>query len=172
MNPHRNASSLNPSSLKSRFTENFLRSLVKINKQTPYPCRLREMFQRCHKVKTAADVSLACAVGSRRIWSRVMLSKIRKRALRRGTQKPSSVRRIIVKNQPMKMGYNRLKEKNKKRDDEEADTETDQASKLRKLVPGGEAMDLCNLLDEAAHYIKCLNTQVQVMRCIADFYST
>lgn len=72
----------------------------------------------------------------------------------------------------MKMGYNRLKEKNKKRDDEEADTETDPASKLRKLVPGGEAMDLCNLLDEAAHYIKCLNTQVQVMRCIADFYST
>lgn len=47
-----------------------------------------------------------------------------------------------------------------------------QANDLRKLVPGGEAMDLCRLLDEAAHYIKCLNTQVQVMRCIADFCST
>ncbi|TYJ27297.1 hypothetical protein E1A91_A07G176700v1 [Gossypium mustelinum] len=34
----------------------------------------------------------------------------------------------------------------------------------------GEAMDVCNLLDETAHYIKCLTTQVQVMRKIVDFY--
>ncbi|XP_021653771.1 transcription factor IBH1 isoform X2 [Hevea brasiliensis] len=158
MNPHHHSSYLNPNSLKSRFTKNFLRSLIKINKQTPFPCRPTEMFQRCHKVKTAADKSLACAVGSRRVWSRAMLCKIRNRALRRGPQKPPSVRRIIINNRTMKKGFNCLKEK--MNDDQEAGI--DQTSKLRKLVPGGEAMDLCNLLDEAAHYIKCLNTQVQL----------
>ncbi|MBA0817336.1 hypothetical protein Gohar_028239 [Gossypium harknessii] len=44
-----------------------------------------------------------------------------------------------------------------------------QTDELRELVPGGEAMDVCNLLDETAHYIKCLTTQVQVMRKIVDF---
>ncbi|KAH1129757.1 hypothetical protein J1N35_001135 [Gossypium stocksii] len=39
-----------------------------------------------------------------------------------------------------------------------------------KITNCGEAMDVCNLLDETAHYIKCLTTQVQVMRKIVDFY--
>lgn len=47
----------------------------------------------------------------------------------------------------------------------------EEADELRQLVPGGETMNLCNLLDETAHYIKCLTTQVQVMKKIADFYS-
>ncbi|KAL1540992.1 transcription factor IBH1-like [Salvia divinorum] len=32
------------------------------------------------------------------------------------------------------------------------------------IVPGGEAMDSCSLLNETAHYIKCLVAQVQIMR--------
>lgn len=55
---------------------------------------------------------------------------------------------------------------------EEDDDRVEQVEELRKLVPGGEAMDLCRLLGETAHYIKCLNTQVQVMRSIVDLYST
>lgn len=43
---------------------------------------------------------------------------------------------------------------------------------LRRLVPGGEAMDLYGLLDETAHYMKCLSTQVQVLRNIVDFCYT
>lgn len=96
-----------------------------------------------------------------------MLCKIRRRALRRGRKQRPSVRRIIVGNQTTNWGY--CLKKKKMSDDQEVGI--DQASKLRKLVPGGEAMDLCSLLDEAAHYIKCLNTQVQVMRRIANFYS-
>lgn len=46
-----------------------------------------------------------------------------------------------------------------------------QTDELRDLVPGGETMDLNILLGETAHYIKCLTTQVQVMRNIVDFYS-
>ncbi|KAJ9176667.1 hypothetical protein P3X46_011953 [Hevea brasiliensis] len=167
MNPDHH-SSLNPSSsLKSRFTKTFLRSLIKINKQRPFPYCPREIFQRCHRVKTAADKSLARAAGSRRVWSRAMLCKIRNRSLRRGCQQRPSVRRIIIGYQTTKKGYCLQK---KMSDDQEVGT--DQASKLRKLVPGGEAMDLCSLLDEAAHYIKCLNTQVQVMRRIADIHSS
>lgn len=49
--------------------------------------------------------------------------------------------------------------------------ESFEAKELRKVVPGGESMDFCNLLDETAHYIKCLATQVKLMRRIADFYS-
>lgn len=46
-----------------------------------------------------------------------------------------------------------------------------QTDELRNLVPGGETMDFCSLLDETAHYIKCLTTQVQVMRSIVYFCS-
>lgn len=39
---------------------------------------------------------------------------------------------------------------------------------LRRLVPGGESMDLGVLLEETAHFVQCLETQVGVMRRIAD----
>lgn len=39
---------------------------------------------------------------------------------------------------------------------------------LRGLVPGGEDMETCCLLEETADYIKCLAKQVQVMKSIAD----
>lgn len=47
-----------------------------------------------------------------------------------------------------------------------------QEEQLRKLVPGGEVMDTYNLLDETAHYIKCLSAQVMVMRSIVNYCST
>lgn len=43
---------------------------------------------------------------------------------------------------------------------------------LRKVVPGGEDMDTWSLLEETAHYMKCLTTQVKVMRTIVAIYST
>ncbi|KAJ4847948.1 hypothetical protein Tsubulata_012155 [Turnera subulata] len=155
--------SLNPRSLKSRFTKGFLRSLRKIHKERPTSTSPREIFQRYRKVKTAADKSLASAVGSGRAWSRAMLCKCKNQ----GKRRPVLVRRI---NNNRAMKRSELTEKKSGDDDEEVGF--DQASGLRKLVPGGQAMDLCRLLEEAAHYIKCLNTQVQVMRCIADCYTT
>lgn len=42
------------------------------------------------------------------------------------------------------------------------------AHELRRLVPGGERMDPRSLLEETAHFVHCLETQVRVMRSIAD----
>ncbi|GFY99430.1 hypothetical protein Acr_13g0008310 [Actinidia rufa] len=80
-------------------------------------------------IKMASYASMASAVGSRRGWSRAVLRKIRCRALeiRRRRKCGGMIRR-------------RSGERNK-------------VDKLRNLVPGGEAMDLCGLLDETAHYI-------------------
>lgn len=60
---------------------------------------------------------------------------------------------------------------NNKEEEENINGVVWKASELRKLVPGGEAMDMCKLLDETADYIKCLATQVKLMRRIADFAS-
>lgn len=150
--------------IKSKFTKSFLRSLLKINGEntnTPnYPGY--EIIKRCDRVKIAADKSLASAVGSRRAWSRALLSKIRNRARRpkRWLLRRRRIRRIGCRKSELK------------REEEEGGGDFDEAKKLRKLVPGGEAMDLCSLLEEAAHYVMCLNTQVQVMACIADFCSS
>ncbi|WCJ37245.1 hypothetical protein M5689_018396 [Euphorbia peplus] len=143
--------SLNPNLIKSKFTKTFLQSLLKISKEIP----AAPIFERCQKVKTAANKSLASAVGSRRAWSRAILSNIsRHHTLRqhRRWHRPASLnkRRCCLRK------GDRFKE----------------AKKLRKVVPGGEAMDLYSLLDEAAHYVMCLNTQVQVMTTIADFCSS
>ena len=42
------------------------------------------------------------------------------------------------------------------------------ANELRRLVPGGRRMDICSLLEETGDYIKCLLSQVKVMKRIAD----
>ncbi|CDP03965.1 unnamed protein product [Coffea canephora] len=98
--------------------------------------------RRYHMVKMAAYASMASAVGSKRAWSRALLWKIRNRGLNRW---------LVKRNKSLGL--------------EEAHQE------LRKLVPGGEVMDVLSLFDETAHYIKCLTSQVQIMRNIVDFYS-
>ncbi|KAF5746268.1 transcription factor IBH1-like [Tripterygium wilfordii] len=143
--------SYSPSStLKSRFTRRFLRALMKINsgQQTASP---RDVHRRYRRVRIAADKSLALAVGSRRSWSRALLCKIRTQK-RRHRRRCASTRRISSTTSTQREKCLGLKGKSRE---------------LQKLVPGSEGMDLCSLLDETAHYIKCLATQVQAMRCIA-----
>ncbi|KAH7518753.1 transcription factor IBH1 [Ziziphus jujuba] len=158
MNPKPLSSTSITSTIKSRFTQGFLRALKRINRQkprtgTPPPSSSREICKRYLKVKVAADASMACAVGSRRAWSRAMLRKIRSQST------CVKVRR-------------RTRFRMKKKESNEKEDGNPKAMELRKLVPGGEAMEICKLLDETAHYIKCLSTQVKVMRRIADFYSS
>ncbi|KAF7121161.1 hypothetical protein RHSIM_Rhsim13G0052900 [Rhododendron simsii] len=105
---------------------------------------------RYRKVKLAADASMAAAVGPRRVWSRAMLWKIRSRgvlARRRGRRSCGHGvvrrRRVHMGKRGGKLGFG-------------GDPKTEE---LRRLVPGGEAMDLYSLLDETAHYMKCLSTQ-------------
>lgn len=128
------------------------------------------------RVKIAADKSMALAVGSRRAWSRAMLWKIHHQhkaaaAATRRRRRVVSVRRIINNN------IHHHKRSLRKRCDHHEGVGGGggggfcHANELRKLVPGGETMDLCSLLDETAHYLKCLVTQVQVMTSIGQFCS-
>ncbi|KAE8726522.1 Detected protein of unknown function [Hibiscus syriacus] len=162
-----------PGSLKSRFTTRFLRALSKIHAHKPISSSSpTEMFQRYQRIKAAADKSMAYSVRSRRTWSRAMLWKLRTRSCGRRSVKTST----IIKSQQAIMKKTRH-EKQNENTTTTATTGEDgvgfcvEEDELREIVPGGEAMDLCNLLDETAHYIKCLTTQVQVMKKIADFYS-
>ncbi|KAE8703957.1 Detected protein of unknown function [Hibiscus syriacus] len=157
-NPHH----MNPGSLKSRFTTRFLRSLSKIHAQTQTPISSSsstEIFRQYRRIKVAADKSMAYSVRSRKIWSKAMLWKLRTRSF------PSSHHE---KTKHEKQNKNTTTTATTGEDGVVFGVETDE---LRELVPGGEAMDLCNLLDETAHYIKCLTTQVQVMKNITDFYA-
>ncbi|KAL6967932.1 hypothetical protein U1Q18_033738 [Sarracenia purpurea var. burkii] len=148
--------SMKPNSIKTRFAYGFLRALKSLRKDRPTPTPTsssspRDIFRRRRIVKLAADASMASAVGPRRVWSRVVLWKIRcqaqaqvmrRRRRRRIRRSSGAFRRRVVGNKSGK-GFG-----------------TGRTDDLRKLVPGGETMDLCSLLDETAHYIKCLTAQM------------
>lgn len=154
---------LNLKSLRTRFALRFLRALKKIQNQEKKAFNNTDngggedfmVAKKCYKVKLAADASMAAAVGPTRAWSRAILSRIRLSWRRRGL-----VRREFV--------ASRLKQR---RGVVRVASQQGQAEELRRLVPGGEAMDLHSLLDETAHYIKCLTTQVKVMRSIVNYCS-
>lgn len=151
---HHQAMALNPKSLKTKFALKFLRALRNINNQENKKNsnnNISSTFtvaQRYHKVKVAAEASMASAIGPRRAWSRAILIRVRARSAR-----------II----PMGRGRGRRRRQAGSAQAHE---------QLRRLVPGGEVMDMKRLLDETAHYIKCLSTQVKVMRGIVNYYST
>ncbi|KAH7518752.1 transcription factor IBH1 [Ziziphus jujuba] len=165
MNPPRNPPS-NPNSLKRRFTKVFLKALKKIyrHKSKTSSSSPREIWRRYRRVKLAADASMAFSVGTRRLWSQAVLWRIRSQARNR-----AFVKRISTS---LRVKKRSLKGKKLEEDHDLIDGYDNQEIKLRKLVPGGAAMDICSLLDETAHYVKCLTTQVNMMRRIAEIYST
>lgn len=166
MNPKRLSLRSKYTTFKSRFTKGFLQALQRINRQRSISSSINipspmEMCRRYLSVKNAADAAMASAVGTRRAWSSTLLTKINRS--HKGSQIYNcSARRTDNSKKRMKM---------KKYDDEEEIGTICEADELRKFVPGGDAMDICSLLDEAAHYIKCLKTQVKVMERIADICS-
>lgn len=108
-------------------------------------------------IRVASYASMASAVGSKRAWSQAVLRKIRNHTLHRDLKKKSGIHALIRRR---KVGENPRNNLN-----------SHQENDLRKLVPGGEDMDFCRLLNETAHYIKCLRTQVQIMKNIVDHCS-
>ncbi|TMX03093.1 hypothetical protein EJD97_018331 [Solanum chilense] len=122
--------------IRSRFAYRFLHSLRKMNQQDKTDSR---------RVKHVAYASMASVVGSKRAWSRAVLSKIRNRSL-------------LLK-----------KKKKKKRRRRRS---SDEFGELRKIVPGGQLMNFYNLLDETADYINSLTSQVQDMKNILNLLST
>ncbi|KAG9447444.1 hypothetical protein H6P81_013572 [Aristolochia fimbriata] len=136
--------------LKRSFAYRFISALSRIRRRR----RPSSFYRGSRRIKRAADASMAYAVGSRRAWSRAILRRLR--VTRPGSGRYPST--VMIKNQ---------KKKKKKVPIILKPCES-RAEKLRSLIPGGESMDLCSLLDETAHYIRCLSTQVQVMQNIAD----
>ncbi|PKI59157.1 hypothetical protein CRG98_020422 [Punica granatum] len=143
------------SHLKSRFARGFLRALARIHNLSPPPASSSSnqdfALRKCQRVKLAAYASMASAFGKRRVWSRAMLQRIRCHS--------SSVRRGKVRQHMRTM---RRSGKKRKKIGRELAAKAQDVKKLRKLVPGGESMDLEGLLRETAHYVKCLVTQVSL----------
>ncbi|XP_048128830.1 transcription factor IBH1-like [Rhodamnia argentea] len=143
-------------SLKTKIARRFVKSLAEVwtSRKLATEGGVRK---RARRIKIAAYSSMARAVGgSRRAWSRALLAKLQGRAKRRchlrsqrclGLKRKRAGSRNMVRN------------------------EVSGSDKLRRLVPGGKAMDLCNLLEETSHFVQCLATQVKVMQSIADRYS-
>ncbi|KAL9169331.1 hypothetical protein ABFS82_04G072500 [Erythranthe guttata] len=154
-----------PSSIKTRFAIKFLRAMNKLNnKNKNNKNTMSEKHKRFLAIRAAAHASMASAVGPRRAWSRAVLRKIpnqqkqlhyslmnKQRTRRRNIRRNRIL--LITRGNPNRENYDH--EENEDEDEEEED--------LRELVPGGKEMDFCRLLNETAHYIKCLRTQVQVM---------
>lgn len=141
MNP---ITSLNPkkkqSNIRTRFAYRFVRTLKQVN--TRYMSSSNNSrARRSVEIKNAANMCMAATVGSKRAWSRAVLSKIRRRRRRRPRRNINYC----------------------------GESETEE---LREIVPGGEGLDTRSLLDETAHYINCLTTQVEVMKHILHLYSS
>ncbi|KAF5452060.1 hypothetical protein F2P56_027098 [Juglans regia] len=145
----------NSNSRRVKFARRFVSALLHMRNRNPRPGSLsiEGVRTKSQRIKIAAYLSMAHAVGSRRAWSRAVLSKLGSRARRHMSRMGRSSlgslkkKRVIRSYSPGELG---------------------QAKKLRQLVPGGKTMDICSLLEETAHYITCLATQVKVMQTLAD----
>uniref|UniRef100_A0A2N9I4P0 IBH1-like N-terminal domain-containing protein n=1 Tax=Fagus sylvatica TaxID=28930 RepID=A0A2N9I4P0_FAGSY len=146
---------LNTNSRRIKFARRFIRTLSKMKKTAPSSSSIDEVRKRSQRIKIAAYSSMAHAVGSKKAWSRAILFKLRNRARHQG----------------MMMRRRSIGFKKKRAIKNDPPGEQNQTKKLRQLVPGGKAMDMCSLLEETAHYIRCLSTQVKVMQTIADHFS-
>lgn len=144
-------------SLKIRLAYTFIRALGRIKRQGPAAryCKSAppSTFQsRRRRIKLAAYTSMASAVGYHKYsWSRAVLA----RRLNRRSSEP-----------PRLDAMGRKKQLPRRPRDAAGRTE-----KLRQLVPGGESMDVCTLLDETANFIMCLEAQVQVMQSVLHGFS-
>ncbi|CAI9768489.1 unnamed protein product [Fraxinus pennsylvanica] len=156
MNTHNQLPSSH-SSVESRFASGFLKALKKMNKNRPSSPSIRDTYRRYNFIRVSAYGLMASAVRPGRAWSHATLWKIRNRTFHRALMKRSRThsltRRVARGNPRNELGC-------------------EQVNDLRKLVPGGEEMKFCRLLNETAHYMKCLQAQVQIMRNIVDHYST
>lgn len=112
---------------------------------------------RSKGIKMAAYYSMARAVGPRMNWSRAFLFKLRNRVRHPKLAKKKKKKRVIMRSNKASRSVSSI--------------HMDRGNKLRELVPGGKSMDFCSLLEETAHYITCLSTQVKVMQAIADHLS-
>lgn len=138
---------------KDVFALHFLQSLSNLRRQNTF-ISPEKTNNRVKKIKKAAYVSMARAAGgTSRLWSRALL--------RRAAKENNKVLRFSRR----KKRVTWLRRTNGRDPVEEEEKE---AERLRNLVPGGGAMETSKLIEETAHYIKCLSMQVKVMQCLVD----
>ncbi|PWA65621.1 hypothetical protein CTI12_AA334790 [Artemisia annua] len=175
MSPPHQPTSINPNSLKIQLAYRFLHNLNNINTKRSNLDHT-QINRKSHRVKVAAYASMAFVTGSRRAWSRSILRKIRNRGVLARIKK-----RVDHKASRVRVHHHLNARSTKRRNPSCSNPNGDYIDpsgnlglevKLRKLVPGAVMMDACGLLDETADYIKCLATQVEVMRTLVDLYST
>ncbi|XP_023640197.1 transcription factor IBH1 [Capsella rubella] len=137
---------------KDVFAIHFLQSLSNLTTQNPFNSPDTTNY-RARKIKKAAYVSMAKAAGgSSRLWSRALLG--------RAAKENNKIVRFARRKRKVTW-----KISSKRRSDQRAPEATD---RLRNLVPGGGTMETSKLMEETAHYIKCLSMQVKVMQCLVD----
>lgn len=145
--------------LAPAFASRFLKAFYKIKKT-------KKQDSRCRRIKLAADAAMALAVGTRRAWSRAVIRRVLKaRVYHARSRLLMAERKIDI--------YKKMKKKRQRKNMQMVDQggSCQGVDRLRQIVPGGEAMDYCNLLDETAHYMNCLSTQVKVMQHIVGSLS-
>ena len=135
---------------KDVFALHLLQTLSNLRTQIPFssPDKTKD---RVKKIKKAAYVSMARAAGgTNRLWSRSLLHQAAKR-----------------NNKNVRLSRRRKRVTWPRRNRRDP-VEEPAAERLRNLVPGGGAMEISKLMEETAHYIKCLSMQVKVMQCLVD----
>ncbi|KAJ4892211.1 Transcription factor IBH1 [Raphanus sativus] len=134
---------------KDVFALHFLQSLSNLRRQNAFNSPDDTTNNRVKKIKKAAYVSMARAAGgTNRLWSRALL--------RRAAKENNKV--VIFSRRKKRVTWLR---RSNRRDPVDAE-------RLRNLLPGGGAMETSKLMEETAHYIKCLSMQVKVMQCLVD----
>ncbi|KAJ4904148.1 Transcription factor IBH1 [Raphanus sativus] len=137
---------------KDVFALHFLQTLSNLSTQNPFSSPDKKS-DRVKKIKKAAYVSMARAAGcTDRLWSRALLQRAAKRNNK------------IVRFPRRRKRVTWLRRRSNRRDP----VEEAAAERLRNLVPGGGEMKTSKLMEETAHYIKCLSMQVKVMQCLVD----
>ncbi|CAL9112227.1 unnamed protein product [Musa textilis] len=162
----------------SRFKSVFLEHMLMGFQLSGFPCRAMSLPARMHAIKLSADVAMAVARGSRR-WTHGLVADLSKKEdnksflkcllgkqherltmpcycswkiQRRKTIFRRSFRARFGKQKPAR-ACTLARSMVKKR-----------AQVLKRLVPGGEAMDGYSLLDETMDYLVCLQAQVDLLR--------
>ncbi|CAD5181869.1 unnamed protein product [Musa acuminata subsp. malaccensis] len=162
----------------SRFKSVFLEQMLMGFQLSGFPCRTMSLRARMQAIKLSADVAMAVARGSRR-WTHGLIAHLSKKEDNKSFLKcilGKQYERLTMpcysswKIQRCKTILRRsFRERFGKQKPAQACTLArslvkKRAQVLKRLVPGGKAMDGYSLLDETMDYVVCLQAQVDLMR--------
>ncbi|KAL1191140.1 Transcription factor IBH1 [Cardamine amara subsp. amara] len=144
---------------KDIFALHFLQSLSNLRIQNPLNSP-EETTDRVKKIKMAAYISMARAAGgTNRLWSRALL--------RRASKENNKINRFSRRKRKVTWQIS-SERRGRRSSNRRAPVVEEVAERLRNFVPGGGGMETSKLMEETAHYIKCLSMQVKVMQCLVD----